>query len=199
MNPVGGAPESNDPVNMAGQNVQHFLGLNGGPDLNDLPPHELDLNHMPHQLEEADFIELNDLIHPVPPHNLMLHVVFALPAPLQNQLKDVHMLPNEDNQSDITVTVIPNHTLSDGSGGSVNGAPIHAQHQQLHIGMALMPNYPMDPIIAAANYNMHNSSVLAASDTERETFIFSKEGTSAWSTHFKPDGTIINTINVPSQ
>ncbi|KAM0871917.1 hypothetical protein ACQ4PT_039073 [Festuca glaucescens] len=199
MNHVDGAPRPNDPVNLAGQNVQHFLGHNGGLDLNDLPPHEMDLNHMPHQLVEADFIELNDLLHPVPPHNEMLPVVFALPAPLQNQPEDVDMLPNEDNQSDITVTVSSDHTLSDGSGGSVNGAPHHAQHQQLHIGMALTPNYPMDPVIAVANYNLHSSSIIAASDTERETFIFSKEGTSAWSTHFKPDGSIINTVNVPAQ
>jgi hypothetical protein len=34
---------------------------------------------------------------------------------------------------------------------------------------------------------------------KKESFIFSREGTSAWSTHFKPDGSIINTVSIPAQ
>jgi hypothetical protein len=111
----------------------------------------------------------------------MLPVVFALPAPVQIQPEDVDMLPNGYNQSDITVTISSEHTLSDESGGFVNWNPHNAQHQQLHIGMAMIPNFHVDPVFAAAANELHSNSILAASDSEKETFLFSKEGTSAWS------------------
>jgi hypothetical protein len=52
--------------------------------------------------------------------------------------------------------------------------------------------------LVVANELLSNP-VLAASDSEKETLIFSREGTSAWSTHFKPDRSIINIVNVPAQ
>jgi hypothetical protein len=152
-------------VNHVGQNLHHIFGHNDAFDLNAIPAHGIDLNHLPHQLEEAHFIELNDMIQPDHPNNDMLHVVVSLPAPVQIQQEDVDMLPNGDNQSDITVIVSSENTLTDASHGSVNGGPHNAQQQQLHIGMALTPGFHVDPVLAASDTSLSTKPVLAASDS----------------------------------
>jgi hypothetical protein len=72
-------------------------------DLN-LPPQQLsfDLNG-PCHLEEDDFMELNDLINPVIQNHGPPQAIMALVAPVPPI--DVDMLPNADEQSDLTVTI----------------------------------------------------------------------------------------------
>ncbi|KAM0867625.1 hypothetical protein ACQ4PT_041879 [Festuca glaucescens] len=183
-----------------GTKPHHFLGHNAGIDLNANPLHVgLDLNGPPHQLAEEEFLELNDLLNPMIPANGPLPVVLAMPAPVPAPAEDVDMLPNEDNHSDLTLTISSAHTILEESRGSVNGAPPNAHQQHLHIGMALTPEFLIDPVVASAGLGLSKESAFAASKTERETFLFSKEGTSAWSTHFKPDGSIVNIVNVLAQ
>ncbi|KAM0838404.1 hypothetical protein ACQ4PT_060987 [Festuca glaucescens] len=126
-------------------------------------------------------------------------VIMALPVPEQHMAEDVDMLPNEDNQSDLTVTISSANASSDESGGSVNGG---LGNQNLHIGMVLMPELQVDPVAllsSAYTSTRASTSLSAAHGTRSEDFIFSKEGTSAWSTYFKLDGSIINTVKVPAQ
>jgi hypothetical protein len=67
------------PMNFIGQNL-NFLGMDV--DLNAVP-HNIatDLNDAPHQLDEAEFLELNDLLNPVIQNNGQPPVIFALAAP----------------------------------------------------------------------------------------------------------------------
>ncbi|KAM0931426.1 hypothetical protein ACQ4PT_000444 [Festuca glaucescens] len=197
MQPGPHGPVQAPPVNLAGQNLQVIFG-NQGFDLNDVPPNAaLDLNE-PHQLHDDDFLELNDLLNPVFQNNGPPHVIMALPVPEKHMAEDVDMLPNEDNQSDLTVTISSVHASSDESGGSVNGG---LGNQNLHIGMVLMPEFQVDPVAALSPAYASTSvgtSLSAAHVSQTEDFIFSKEGTSAWSTYFKPDGSIINTVKILS-
>jgi hypothetical protein len=140
-------------VNIAGQNLGFIDNMiHGPPDLNVIPHNiPIDLNAQPHQLDEEDFLELNDLINPVD-HLPGEDVVFALAASNTNVQPpnanvqppaDVDMDQPEEMLSDLTITISSANTLSDESGDSVNGA---AQHQQLHIGLALVPEVLVDPV-----------------------------------------------------
>jgi hypothetical protein len=121
-------------------------------------------------------------------------VDMALAAPVPPIPTDVDMLPNEDNHSDLTVTISSAHTSSDESGGSVNG-----HNQNLHIGMALGPEVHVDPVaVLSASYRPETVHFDSLHVAQNDIFL-SKEGTSAWTTHFKPDGSIINTVNIPAQ
>ncbi|KAM0828230.1 hypothetical protein ACQ4PT_067681 [Festuca glaucescens] len=181
--------DAGPPLNFIGQNL-NFVGV--GLDLNDVLHNiAIDLNAAPHQLNEDDFLELNDLINPVIHNNGQAPVIFSLPAPnlLQQAPADVDMMEVEEIHSDLTVTISSANTLSDESDDSVNGAPLILQQQNLNIGMALMPEFHIDPVAQmSTQYASENAS-----------FYFSKEGTSAWSSHFKPDGSIVNTVTVPAQ
>jgi hypothetical protein len=107
---------------------------------------------------------------------------------------DVDMLPNADDQSDLIVTISSAHTSSDEYGGSVNG-----HNQNLQIGMALVPEILVDHV--ASLLAAYTPDVLPVShlNADHKDFFLSKEGTTAWSTHFEPDGSIISTVNIPAQ
>jgi hypothetical protein len=182
------------PVNLAGQNLQVIFGNQGIQimDLN-LPPQQLsfDLNG-PCHLEEDDFMELNDLINPVIQNHGPPQAIMALVAPVPPI--DVDMLPNADEQSDLTVTISSAHTSSDESGGSVNG-----YNQNLQVGMALVPEILVDPVASLSAAYTPDVIPVSPLHADHKDFFLSKEGTAAWSTHFKPDGTIISTVNIPAQ
>ncbi|KAM0921417.1 hypothetical protein ACQ4PT_006867 [Festuca glaucescens] len=97
------------------------IGLNNLPDAAGL-----DLNVPPAQLNDDEFLEINDLINPV----------------------DVA----QPGDSDITLTLSSEHTASDESGGSVNGGAPAAHraglaHPNIHIGMVLLPDTALpDPM-----------------------------------------------------
>jgi hypothetical protein len=183
-------------VNLAGQNLGFIDNMiHGPPDLN-LVPHNIpiDLNAQPHQLDEEDFLELNDLINPID-HLPGEDVVFALAAPNANVQPlnanvqppvDVDMDQPEEMLSDLTITISSANTLSDESGFSVNGA---AQHQQLHIGLALVPEILVDPVV----------NISPCYGPEQASFFYSREGTIAWSSYFKPDGALVDSVSVPAQ
>ncbi|KAM0883974.1 hypothetical protein ACQ4PT_031286 [Festuca glaucescens] len=194
----GPQAHDNPPVNLASQQIQHILG-NQILDLNHAPPNvAFDLNAEPHQLDHDDFLELNDLINPVIQNHGPPLVVMGLPAPVQAQAQDVDMLPIEDNHSDLTLTISSVATHSDESGGSINGGPHNAQLPNLHIGMMLILEVEVDPIAALSP--VYGTGPLAATHcSESADFWLSKEGTATWSTHFKPDGSIVNTVNVPAK
>jgi hypothetical protein len=152
-------------------------------------PHNIsiDLNGQPHQLDENDFLELNDLINPVK-HVPGEDIVFALAAPNADVQApvDVDMDQPKQMQSDLTLTISSANTLSDESGDSVNGAP---QHQQLHIGLALVPEIHVDPV----------ANMSPCYGPEQASFFYSREGTIAWSSFFKSDGALVNSVSVPAQ
>ncbi|KAM0822224.1 hypothetical protein ACQ4PT_071633 [Festuca glaucescens] len=132
------------PVNLAGQNLA-FLGVNpnGHLDINVVPHNiAIDLNAAPHQLNEEDFLELNDLLDPVIHNHQQPPVIFALPAPnVPPQLpEDFEMNQPEEVHSDITVTISSADTMSDESGDSVNGGFPQLQQQNVNIGLALLPD-----------------------------------------------------------
>jgi hypothetical protein len=169
--------------------------IHGPPDLNVIPHNiPIDLNAQPHQLDEGDFLELNYLINPVD-HLPGENVVFALGAPNAFvQPPNAHVQPPADVDMDqpdellsvLTITISSANTLSDESGASVNGI---AHPQQLHIGLALVPEIPVDPV----------ASISPCYGSEQASFFYSKEGTIAWSSFFKPDGALVNTVSVPAQ
>ncbi|KAM0931159.1 hypothetical protein ACQ4PT_000501 [Festuca glaucescens] len=138
------------PVNLAGQNLA-FLGVNpnGHLDINVVPHNiAIDLNAAPHQLNEEDFLELNDLLDPVIHNHHQPPVIFALPAPnLPPQLpEDIEMNQPEEVHSDIIVTISSADTMSDESGDSVNGGFPQLQQQNVNIGLALLPDIQVDPV-----------------------------------------------------
>jgi hypothetical protein len=179
-------------VNIAGQNLTFLgVGFHGPPDLNEVPHNiPIDLNAHPHQLNDEDFLELNDLINHVIHNHLEDHVTFALAAPIapvqEPGPEDVDMVQPEEIHSDLTVTIISANTLSDESRVSVNGVP---QQQHLHIGMDLLPDNPVDLVAALSS----------SYGPEKASFFYSIEGTIAWSSHFKPNGAIVNSVYVPAQ
>ncbi|KAM0931158.1 hypothetical protein ACQ4PT_000501 [Festuca glaucescens] len=138
------------PVNLAGQNLA-FLGVNpnGHLDINVVPHNiAIDLNAAPHQLNEEDFLELNDLLDPVIHNHHQPPVIFALPAPnLPPQLpEDIEMNQPEEVHSDIIVTISSADTMSDESGDSVNGGFPQLQQQNVNIGLALLPDIQAPPV-----------------------------------------------------
>jgi hypothetical protein len=168
-------------------------------DLNHAPPNVVfDLNEEPHQVDNDDFLELNDLINLVIQNHGPPLVVMGLTVLAQPQPRDVDMMPIEDNHSDLTLTISSADTPSDESGGSVNGGPHNAHLPNLHIGMVLMPEVEVDPV-AALSPVYGTAPLSAAHSYETTNFIFSKEGTAAWTTHFKTDGSIVNTVNAPTK
>jgi hypothetical protein len=183
------------PVNLACQNLHVILGNNGiqNMDLN-LPPQQLPFDLKgPHQLDENDFMELNDLLNPVIQNQEPPQAVMALAAPVPPL--DVDMLPIADDQSDMTVTISSAVPSSDESGGSVNG------HQQnIQVGLSLIPEIIVDPVASlSATYTSDANPVSPQLHAIHNDIFLSKEGIAAWSTHFKPDGSIINTVNIPAQ
>jgi hypothetical protein len=54
--------------------------------------------------------------------------------------------------------------------------------------MAIMPDFIIDPVIQMPAHH----------PSDRASFYFSKEGKTAWSSFFKPDGSVVNTVNVPA-
>jgi hypothetical protein len=177
-------------LNFIGQNL-HFLGVDV--DLNVVPHNiDIDLNNAPHHLDEADFLELNDLLNPVIQNNGHPPVVVALAAPnlpQQAPAENDDMMQVEEIHSDLTVTISSDNTLSDDSDDSVNGVPPVIQQHNLQVGMVLMPDLPIDPVMQLG----------ANIPSDRTSFYFSKEGTTAWSSFFKPDGIVVNTVTVPAQ
>ncbi|KAM0835293.1 hypothetical protein ACQ4PT_063039 [Festuca glaucescens] len=211
---LGGMPADEDEPPADGSTTHHMpnVGVHGPVDDNvaDVPVQQiLDLNHAPpnvafdlnaksHQLDNDDFLELNDLINPVIQNHGPPLVVMGLPAPVQAQAQDVDMLPIEDNHSDLTLTISSAGTPSNESGGSVNGGPHNVQLPNLHIGMVLIPEIEVDHVAALSP--VYGAATLSATPcSESADFLFSKEDTAAWSTHFKPDGSIVNTVNVPAK
>jgi hypothetical protein len=95
----------------------------------------------------------------------------------------------------MTVTISSAVPSSDESGGSVNG------HQQnIQVGMALIPEVFVDPVASlSATYTPAANSVCPQLNTTHDGIFLSKEGTAAWSTYFKPDGSIISAVNIPAQ
>ncbi|KAM0930085.1 hypothetical protein ACQ4PT_001158 [Festuca glaucescens] len=51
----------------------------------------------------------------------------------------------------------------------------------------------------ASTYGALIAKMSAHYPSDRASFYFSKEGTTAWSSHFKPDGSIVSTVTVPAQ
>lgn len=64
-----------------------------------------------------------------------------------------------------------------------------AQPQQLHIGLALVPEIHVDPV----------ANISPCYGPEQASFFYSKEGTIAWSSFFKPDGALVNIVSIPAQ
>jgi hypothetical protein len=94
-------------VNIAGQNLA-FLDVvfHGPPDLNAMP-HNIpnDLNAQPHQLNDEDFLELNDLINHVI-HHPEEHVIFALAAP-NAPIQELKMLIWFSLKKFIVISLLP--------------------------------------------------------------------------------------------
>jgi hypothetical protein len=180
-----------DRVVIAGQNLGFTGdGFDGPPDLNDVPHNiDIDLNAHPQQLNEEDSLELNDFIFHVIHNHPQDQVIFALTAPNAPMQKpeDVDMVQPEEIHSDITITISSANTLAHEYGDSVNGTP-HQQHQHLHLRMALIPDTHVDPVASLSpRYGPYKAS-----------FFYSREGT-AWSSHFKPGGSIVNKVTVPAR
>jgi hypothetical protein len=55
--------------------------------------------------------------------------------------------------------------------------------------MTIMPEFAINPVMQMSAHYPY----------DRASFYLSKEGTTAWSSFFKPDGSIVNTITVPAQ
>jgi hypothetical protein len=117
-------------------------------------------------------------------------MAFAAPVPPI----DVDMLPNVDDQSDLTAIISSAHTSSDESGGSVNG-----HNQNLQVGMALVPEILVNPVASLSAAYIPDVIPVSHLNADHKDFFLSKEGTTAWSTHFEPDGSIISTVNIPAQ
>jgi hypothetical protein len=71
----------------------------------------------------------------------------------------------------------------------VNGAPPIIQQQNLNVGLVLLPDLIID----------HVAHMYAHYPSDGTSFYFSKEGTTTWSSHFKLDGSIVNTVIVTAQ
>jgi hypothetical protein len=94
------------PLNFIGQNL-NYVGVDL--DLNVVLHNiAIDLNDAPHQLNEADFLELNDLLNPVIQNNGHPPLIFALAAPnlpQQAPAENDDMMQVEEVHSDLTVTI----------------------------------------------------------------------------------------------
>jgi hypothetical protein len=103
--------------------------------------------------------------------------------------EDIDMIPHGEAHSDITVTISSANTMADESGDSVHADPHQLQHQNLHIGLALLPVIHVDPV----------ATMCSRYGSKQTSFYFSKDDTCAWCSHFKPDGSIVNFVTVPAQ
>jgi hypothetical protein len=154
-----------------------------------------DLNDLPNQLNEGEFLELNDLLNPVQPHPhkvpdfpmqdlaAMLNLVI-----INGPVNDINLEQAEDNQSDLTLTISTDTSnASDAAIGVVNQEIVQ---QNLHIGMVLIQEQVNDfPLQELEGNNQHVP----------DSFLFSREGTLAWASFFKPTTTSDMSVTVPAQ
>ncbi|KAM0855207.1 hypothetical protein ACQ4PT_049924 [Festuca glaucescens] len=187
---------------MSGHNGSMFLLLSNRAandfNLNDMPAHGMpDLNALPHQLNAEDFLELNDLINPVHQGAVNMQDVEMqdLQALVNPVIQNAHVNANlneeqaADNQSELTLTISSDPSSASGSvAGAVNQP---AFHQNLHIGMVLI----QDQIQHMPHREMERSLDAHVQDS----FLFSKEGTTAWASFFKPTTVVAHAITVPAQ
>jgi hypothetical protein len=152
-----------------------------------------DLNALPHQLNVDDFLELNYLLNPAHQDDVDLQDVEmqdlqALVNPvIQNGLLNEEQAA--DNQSELTLTISSDPSSVYGSvTGVVNQS---AYNQNLHIGMVLI----QDQIQHNPLTQMEGSLDAPVQDS----FLFSKEGTTAWASFFKPTTVVAQAITVPAQ
>ncbi|KAM0838840.1 hypothetical protein ACQ4PT_060708 [Festuca glaucescens] len=138
------------------QNIDFLFPDNAALNIN-VPPADIDLNVVPGEA----FIELNDLVNPV----------------LQNQEDIQHMDIDHaaPGDSSITLTISTDPSVSEGSGGFVNGAFVGPPNN-LQIGLAFVPEVQADP------------------------GFLSREGAIAWEKFFKPSSVTDchGTISVPT-
>ncbi|KAM0855211.1 hypothetical protein ACQ4PT_049924 [Festuca glaucescens] len=148
-------------------------------------------------LNAEDFLELNDLINPVHQGAVNMQDVEMqdLQALVNPVIQNAHVNANlneeqaADNQSELTLTISSDPSSASGSvAGAVNQP---AFHQNLHIGMVLI----QDQIQHMPHREMERSLDAHVQDS----FLFSKEGTTAWASFFKPTTVVAHAITVPAQ
>jgi hypothetical protein len=92
-----------------------------------------------------------------------------------------------DNQSELTLTISSDPSSASGSAVGVVNQPVF--HQNLHIGMVLIHDH-----------NQHNTEMEGNLDASvQDSFLFSKEGTTAWASFFKPTNVVAQKVSVPAQ
>jgi hypothetical protein len=92
-----------------------------------------------------------------------------------------------DDHSELTLTISSDPSSASGSAAGIVNQP--AFHQNLHIGMVLIH----DQI-------QHNTEMEGSLDASvQDSFLFSKEGTTAWASFFKPTNVVAQKVSVPAQ
>jgi hypothetical protein len=155
-----------------------------------------DLNVLPNQLNEEEFLELNDLLNPVQPNDhpepdIPMADLDAMvnPVIMNGPINEADLQQAEDNQSELTLTISSDDsTASDAAIGVVNQGFIQ---QNFHIGMVLIQEQVPDLPLG----NLEGNNQLPVHDT----FLFSKEGTLAWASFFKPTSPLATSVTVPAQ
>jgi hypothetical protein len=102
-----------------------------------------DLNDFPNQLNEKEFLELNDLLNhlqpnapQVPDFPMQDPAAMLNPVIMNGPANGIDLEQAEDNQSELTITISTDaSTSSDAAIGMVNQGIVQ---QNLHIGMVLI-------------------------------------------------------------
>jgi hypothetical protein len=140
-------------------------------------------------------MELNDLLNPLQPQ---AHEVPDFPMPdlaemlnpviVNGPVNDINLEQDEDNRSDLTLTISTDASnASDAALGVVNQGVVQ---QNLHIGMVLIQEQVHD--LSLPELGGHIQPV-------QDSFLFSKEGTLAWASFFKPTTSSDISVTVPAQ
>ncbi|KAM0846975.1 hypothetical protein ACQ4PT_055323 [Festuca glaucescens] len=148
-------------------------------------------------LNDEEFLELNDLINPMQ-HNVVqvpdvqMHDFQEMINPIiQNGPANENMIIEQpaDNHSELTLTISTDPSSASGSvNGVVNQGIIH---QNLHIGMVLIQDQIHELPLPELEGNLN----LPVNDS----FLFSKEGTTAWASYFKPTTAMATAVTVLAQ
>jgi hypothetical protein len=111
------------------------------------------------------------------------------PVIMNGPINEADLQQAEDNQSELTLTISSDDsTASDAAIGVVNQGFIQ---QNFHIGMVLIQEQVPDLPLG----NLEGNNQLPVHDT----FLFSKEGTLAWASFFKPTSPLATSVTVPAQ
>jgi hypothetical protein len=154
--------------NHIGQPLDVIFGNNGHVvDLNQPPLHPMpDLNVLPNQLNEEEFLELNDLLNPVQPNDhpepdipMADFDAMINPVIMNGPINEADLQQAEDNQSELTLTISSDDsTASDAAIGVVNQGIIQ---QNFHIGMVIIQEQVHDLPLA----NLEGNNQLPVHDT----------------------------------